>query len=92
MENLSFLGVPKFGHTTACLILMSLNIGTPKNHHFPFVRNGKVVVLGVPIFKHFRVLPCEAVTLCMAVILLSYFQLSELTLKKNTCTLYFLEE
>ena len=34
---------------------MCLNIGTPKNHHFPFVTNGKVVVLGVPSFKHFRV-------------------------------------
>ena len=37
------------------LILMCLNIGTPKNHHCPFVTNEKVVVLGVPIFKHFRV-------------------------------------
>ena len=30
-------------------------IGTPNNHHFPFGTNGKVVVLGVPILKHFRV-------------------------------------
>ena len=35
---------------------MCLNIGTPNNHHFPFGTNGKVVVLGVPILKHFRVL------------------------------------
>ena len=35
---------------------MNLNIGTPNNHHFPFGTNGKVVVLGVPILKHFRVL------------------------------------
>ena len=34
---------------------MCLNIGTPKNHHFSFGTNGKVVVLGVPILKHFRV-------------------------------------
>ena len=34
---------------------MCLNIGTPNNHRFPFVINGKVVVLGVPILKHFRV-------------------------------------
>ena len=34
---------------------MCLNIGTPKNHQFSFGTNGKVVVLGVPILKHFRV-------------------------------------
>ena len=34
---------------------MCSNIGTPKNHHFPFGTNGKVVVLGVPILKHLRV-------------------------------------
>ena len=37
------------------LILMCLNTGTPNNHHFQFWTNGKVVVLGVPILKHFRV-------------------------------------
>ena len=37
------------------LIIMCFNTGTPNNHHFPFGTNGKVVVLGVPIFKHFRV-------------------------------------
>ena len=37
------------------LIIMYLNIGTYNNHHFPFGTNGKVVVLGVPILKHFRV-------------------------------------
>ena len=37
------------------LIIMYLNIGTPNKHHFPFGTNGKVVVLGVPILKHFRV-------------------------------------
>ena len=34
---------------------MCLNIGTPNNHHFPFGTNEKVVVLGVPILRHFRV-------------------------------------
>ena len=34
---------------------MCSNIGTPNNHHFPFGTNGKIVVLGVPILKHFRV-------------------------------------
>ena len=52
MENLLFLGVPKFGHS---LIIMCLDIGTPSVHHFPFGTNGKVVVLGVPILKHIRV-------------------------------------
>ena len=34
---------------------MYSNIGTPNNHRFPFGTNGKIVVLGVPILKHFRV-------------------------------------
>ena len=37
------------------LIIMCSIIGTPNNHHFPFGTNGIVVVLGVPILKHFRV-------------------------------------
>ena len=56
MENLLILGVPiLWAHYI--LIIMYLNIGTPNNHHFPFGTNGKVVVLGVPILKHFRVVP-----------------------------------
>ena len=34
---------------------MCSNTGTPNIHHFPFGTHGKVVVLGVPILKHFRV-------------------------------------
>ena len=34
---------------------MYLHIGTPNNQHFPFGTNEKVVVLSVPILKHFRV-------------------------------------
>ena len=37
------------------LILMCINIGTPNNHHFPIGTNGKVVMLSVPILKHFRI-------------------------------------
>ena len=37
------------------LIIMRSIIWIPNNHHFPFGINGKVVVLGVPILKHFRV-------------------------------------
>ena len=32
--------------------LMCLNIGTPKTINFPFVPNGKLMILGVPIFEH----------------------------------------
>ena len=31
---------------------MCLNIGTPKIINFPFGTNGKLMVLGVPVFKH----------------------------------------
>ena len=35
---------------------MCLSIGTPKIINFPFVPNGKLSILGVPIFiKHIRV-------------------------------------
>ena len=34
---------------------MCSNIGTPKTINFPFGTNGKLMVLGVPILKHFRV-------------------------------------
>ena len=37
------------------LIIMCLNIGTLNNHHFPFGTNG-IVVIGVPILTHFRVI------------------------------------
>ena len=55
MENLIFLSVPKFlSVANYSLIIMYSNIGTPNNHQFPFGTNGKVVVLSVPILKHFR--------------------------------------
>ena len=34
---------------------MCLNTGTPKNINFLFETNGKLMALGVPILKHFRV-------------------------------------
>ena len=34
---------------------MCLNIGTHKNINFSFETNGKLMALGVPILKHFRV-------------------------------------
>ena len=40
---------------------MCSNIGTPKIINFPFGTNGKLMVLGVPIFKHFRVLLLEQI-------------------------------
>ena len=36
--------------------LKCLRIGTPKTINFPFVPNGKLMMIGVPIFKHFRAL------------------------------------
>ena len=39
------------------LITMCSYIGTPKNINFPFGTNGKLMVLGVPILKYFRVIP-----------------------------------
>ena len=35
---------------------MCLNTGAPKNINFSSETNGKLMVLGVPILKHFRVL------------------------------------
>ena len=32
--------------------LKCISIGTPKTINFPFVQNGKLTVLGVPIFEH----------------------------------------
>ena len=46
------------------LIIMYLNTGIPNNHHFPFRTNGKVVVLGVPILKHFTVCILKSFILC----------------------------
>ena len=34
---------------------MCLNTGTPKNINFSYERNGRLMALGVPILKHFRV-------------------------------------
>ena len=34
------------------LIILCSNIGTPKDHHFPFGTFGKVSVLGVPVLKY----------------------------------------
>ena len=34
---------------------MCLNTGTPKNINFSFEINGKLMALGVPILKHFRI-------------------------------------
>ena len=54
MENSLFLGVPKF-RVDYSLKTICLNIGTPKNINFSFETNGKLMALGVPILKHFRV-------------------------------------
>ena len=43
---------------------MGLGIGTPKTIKFLLIPNGKFMVLGVPIFKHIRVIdlsPCHGI-------------------------------
>ena len=47
MENLLFLGFPKFGDITAQL-QCAKNIRSPNNHHFPFAKNGKNSGVGCP--------------------------------------------
>ena len=46
----------KVFHQVQGFTLLCLNIGTPKTINFPFWTNGKLIVVGVPIFEHFRVL------------------------------------
>ena len=63
---------------------MGLNIGTPKTHHFPFGTNENVVVLAVPILKHFRV--CYSRTLVAQTLLAHLpwlFQTHSKVLNKN---------
>ena len=45
------MSMMKIMHTVMCL-----SIGTPKIINFPFGTNGKLSILGVPIFKHIRVM------------------------------------
>ena len=54
MENSLFSGVPKFRQSTASLYSVSA-LGHLKTINFPFETNGKLMILGVPILKHFRV-------------------------------------
>ena len=54
MENSLLSGVPKFRQSTASLQCAWI-LGHLKNINFPFETNGKLMNLGVPILKHFRV-------------------------------------
>ena len=58
MENKIILKCPKI-LANYSLIIIGLNIGTPKNINFLFGTNGKSVTLSVPILKHFRVSTVE---------------------------------
>ena len=49
MRGINFYSV-FHGHTLCTL--KCLNIGTPKTINFPFVPNGKLIILGVSIFEH----------------------------------------
>ena len=44
-----------YGTNIISTTVICLNIGTPKIINFPFGTNGKLSILGVPIFKHIRV-------------------------------------
>ena len=46
-SHLGLHSLLKYIYTLKCLC-----IGTPKTINFPFVPNGKLIVLGVPIFEH----------------------------------------
>ena len=35
--------------------LKCLSIGTPTTINFPFIPNGKLMVLGVPLFEHIKI-------------------------------------
>ena len=53
--KLIIFGYPKiWAHYS--LMIMCSNIGTSKTINFPFGTNGKLMVLGVPILKHLRVI------------------------------------
>ena len=39
----------------AALSAIGLSIGTPKIINFPFGTNGKLIILGVPIFRHIKI-------------------------------------
>ena len=54
MEILIIFRCPKiYAHYN--LFMMCLIMGHLKSINFPFGTNGKLMVLGVPILKHFRV-------------------------------------
>ena len=52
--------------------LKCLSIGTPKTIDFPFVPNGKLMVLGVPIFEHIRLFCAQILHLDQMKILLFF--------------------
>ena len=52
---------------------MCLNTGTLKNINFSFETNGKLMALGVPILKHFRVYTLESDIPIVSVSLSSYW-------------------
>ena len=46
---------PKFYGVLAALSATGLSIGTPKIINFPFGTNGKLIILGVPKFRHITI-------------------------------------
>ena len=48
----------------------SANIGTPKNIYFPFGTNGKLMTLDVPIPKHYWVISCGDLHVCVSALVI----------------------
>ena len=63
MENLLFSGVPKFRQSTASLQCARI-LGHLTAINFPFETNGKLMILGVPILKLFRISTDSTLSLC----------------------------
>ena len=76
IENSLFLGVLKLRLITASLQCAWI-LGHLKNINFSFETNGKLIVLGVPILKHFRVVLLK-VEIVKAQIIMKPVQPSEL--------------
>ena len=52
-QKINYLWCPKIKKLDS-LVIMFLDILTPKTINFPFGTNGKLMILGSPILKHFR--------------------------------------
>ena len=91
LRYMNFISDPKFFDRTLeyAEYPKVLSIGTPKSMNFPFVPNGKLMVLGVPIFKHIGVVPDQTalIRVCAVRFMVNRFKS---TYKYNTIYRYIL--